>query len=150
MPPKGTPKGNKANPANTSWVLATEEAKIEYVKKYEGDCNRLYFPVVDSGTPKQSYNEKSISECDNSVQKTLPNILVADETLYTTLRIHPHENESMLFSSTKSKANNWPWLVACRSVFLHQQTLSLCKIGIKFCQTLVGGGREFLAGVGYC
>ena len=132
MPPKGTPKGNKAYPANSSWVLATEEARLEYVKQYEGHCNRLYIPIVDSGTPKQSCKEKSINECDHSVQETLPNILVADETLYTTLRIHLHENESVLFSSTKSKANHWPWLVACRSAFFHQQTLSLCKIGIKF------------------
>ena len=131
MPPKGTPNRNEANRANSSWVLATEEARLEYVKKYEGHCNRLYFPIVDSGTPKRSFNEKSIIECDNDlIQETLPNILVVDETLYTTLRIHSQENESMLFSSTKSKANHWPWLVACRSAFLHQQTFSLIKIGI--------------------
>ena len=132
MPLKEIPKGNEANCNNSFWALATEEARLEYTKEGECHCNRLYLPVLDFGTPKRTVTKKLINEYDQySATETLPNTAVADETLYTSLRIHRQENESRLFSSTKSKANHWPWLVACRSAFIHPQTLSLCKIGIK-------------------
>ena len=132
MPPKGTPKRNEDNRANSFWALATEVTRLEYIKQYEENCNTLHIPIGDFAATKRTLNDKSLSECDSfGNQEILPNILVADETLYTALRIHGGENETLV-SSTKSKVNNWPWLVACRSAFLHHETLSLCKIGIQF------------------
>ena len=129
MPLKVHLKGNEGNDANICWTLASEDARLQYIKQTEHPCERLYFPGTNLGTPKRGLKEKSVNDGESFTKdESLSGILIADQTLCTALRIHPEENE-FVFASTKSKATHWPWLVECRSVFLNRETLSLCHIG---------------------
>ena len=124
MPPKG--HENKA--INFCWSLASEDAKSRYSQQNETECDKLYLPHVVSGTPKKNSNNKSLIESELYADDTNSfESVIADETLHTALRIH-REDETLLPCS-KSKTIQWPWLTACRSVFLHNDTLSHCKIG---------------------
>ena len=116
---------------NICWLLASDDARSRHIKQSERHCERLYFPRTTSGTPKRVAQEKSLNDSESFLDERTSDIFIADQTLITALRIHPNENQCELFTSTESKANHWPWLVACRSVFVHRETLSLCDIGTK-------------------
>ena len=127
MPPKVNAKSNESAKADVCWTLASEEAKVDYIKQY-GYCNNIHLPSAVYGATGKT-NDQLINESDNTTEDTF-DIFIADGTLHTTLRIH-EENEEFLFSATKSKTNIWPWLVASRSLFLHYETLSILNIGNK-------------------
>ena len=126
MPPKVNVKANESAKADVCWTLASEEAKLDYIKQY-GFCNNIHFPSAVYGTTRKTND--LINESNNPTEDTF-DIFVADGTLHTALWVH-QENEEFLFSTTKSKANIWPWLVASRSLFLHYETLSILNIGNK-------------------
>ena len=127
MPPKGSSKANESISTNICWSLASEEARTRYCQQNGTKLDTLYLPCMVSGTPNKNSN-KSKSDCElYSDDMTLIESIIADEILHTALRIH-EEDESLL-PYTKSKTIYWPWLAASRSVFLHNDILSLCKIG---------------------
>ena len=128
MPPKASSKGIDNNSINFCWSLASEEAKARYSQQNKVQCNKLYLPHVVSGTPKKNSNNKSIIESEiYSDEANSFESVIADEILHTALRIHTQDETILPYS--KSKTIYWPWLSACRSVFLHKDTLSQCKIG---------------------
>ena len=127
MPPKASSKANESISANICWSLASEEVRARYCQQIGAKLDKLYLPCIVSGTPNKNSNRtKSDSEL-YSDDMTLIESIIADEVLHTALRIH-EEDESLL-PYTKSKTIYWPWLAASRSVFLHNDILSLCKIG---------------------
>ena len=128
MPPKMASKGSEIPGNNVSWSLASENAKLLFDKNSEIQCDKLYLPKV-SETVKRSTNNKSMNVSNHVTEETSIDVLVADDILCTALRIQPEEKSSMLFSSTKLRTQHWPSLIACRSIFLHHETLALCNIG---------------------
>ena len=101
MPPKMTSKGNENQRNNVCWLLASENDKLRYVKHLENQCANLYLPKVVSESPKRSSNDKSMNESNQFLEETFLDVFVADDTLFTALRIQPGENSSMVCSSTK-------------------------------------------------
>ena len=130
MPPKGSSKTNESISTNLCWSLASDEVKANYCQQNETNCEKLYLPCVVSGTPNKNSNKTKAENELYSDDLTLIESIISDETLHTALRLH-NDDETVL-PYTKSKTIYWPWLAASRSVFLHNDILSLCKIGKKF------------------
>ena len=129
---------------NSCWSLVSEETKslfFQHDQQKHKWCDKLFFPAktnIDCNSHAKEQN-KSFLQNDNvdatttardksSVSIKLPHhVFIADQTLYTALRIHP--SEELLLAATKSKATAWPWLLTSRSIFLNRDTLAICDIG---------------------
>ena len=127
MPPKASSKANESISTNICWSMASEEARTRYCQRNGTKVDMLYLPCMVSGTPNKNLNKTQSDSELYSNDTALIESIIADEILHTALRIH--EEDETLLPYTKSKTIYWPWLAASRSVFLHNDILSLCKIG---------------------
>ena len=127
MPPKTNSKVNESCSTNYSWSLASEEITARYCQQNKTTCNKLYLSQTVLGTPSKNQNKNKIENELISEDLNLNESIIVDETLHTILRIH--KEEETLLPHTKSKTIYWPWLAASRSVFLHTDIFSHCKIG---------------------
>ena len=130
MPPKLSSKSNESIKTVINWIPASDDEKLRYAKESGYQCDRLFIANSMCGTPSKAGNislseTNQIPESDGS-----SNIFIADETLLSALRIHDVD-ENISLAASNLKANHWPWLISCRSVFVHSDILSLCNIGRK-------------------
>ena len=136
MPPKFSSKSNESIKTVINWIPASDDEKLRYARESSYQCpivsfDRLFIANTISGTPSKAVNV-SLNETDQIPENEgLRNIFIADETLLSALRIHEVDEENTSLAASNLKANHWPWLISCRSVFVHSDILSLCNIGRK-------------------
>ena len=131
MPPKLSSKSNESIKTVINWIPASDDEKLRYARESSYQCDRLFIANTISGTPSKAVNV-SLNETDQIPENEgLRNIFIADETLLSALRIHEVDEENTSLAASNLKANHWPWLISCRSVFVHSDILSLCNIGKK-------------------
>ena len=131
MPPKFSSKSNESMKTVINWITASDDEKLRYARESSYQCDRLFIANTISGTPSKAVNV-SLNETDQIPENEgLRNIFIADETLLSALRIHEVDEENTSLAASNLKANHWPWLISCRSVFVHSDILSLCNIGKK-------------------
>ena len=126
MPLTMQSKGTHATHSNVGWSLASEDTRSQFVQA-KFPCDKLHLPTI-IGARSPNANDSGVNDTIKAAESF--DIFLADQTLCTALRIHPEEHESALYSATRSKGVTWPWFVACRSVFLSRDTLSLYNLGM--------------------